>query len=350
MTIKSIFSIVLLFTLQFLFSSAYAHHSTSHYSDQISEIEGTLVEVRWRNPHVYFFLEAENEDGSKTVWELEAGTLYNITRAGITSDLFNVGDKVRVAGNKSQTYDDKFWLENILATNGNEYIFVARSAPRWNDTALGGRSSWTNEAKTAEQNSATDAGIFRVWSPTVRGTQLSDGLTANRLSDVATQEAMSGRSGWDYSFDRNCEAPGMPRANHSAHPHQFIDKGDTMEIFSEEFHGTRVIHMVDHADPESQPYSALGYSTGQWADDNTLVIETSRINFPVMDLTGIKQSDQVSVVETYVFNDDQSQVEFTVVVNDPIMLKEAHIKRGLWLDLNEVIDLDTVCIPESEAV
>ena len=68
-----------------------------------------------------------------------------------------------------------------------------------------------------------------------------------------------------------------------------------------------------------------------------------------MDLTGIKQSDQVSVLETYVLNEDQSQVEYTVVVNDPIMLKEPHIKRGVWLDLNEVIDRDTACVVEPES-
>ena len=92
--------------------------------------------------------------------------------------------------------------------------------------------------------------------------QLSPGLTANRLANVATEEALAGRADWDYSFDQNCQAPGMPRANHSPHPHQFIDKGDTIEIFSEEFHETRVIHMSQQTKPDTQPPSALGYSIG----------------------------------------------------------------------------------------
>ena len=339
------FLLLLVLSLFYLSNNPFAHHSTSHYAEQVSELEGTLVEIRWRNPHVYLFLEVENDQGNKSIWELEAGTLYNITRAGITEDLFKVGDKVRIAGNISNTYPNKFWLENILAANGSEYIFVARSNPRWNDTAIGGRRSWSNEAKEKTDIAQNNAGIFRVWSPATRGTELSPGLTANRLVAVATEEALSGRSEWDYSFDKNCLAPGMPRANHSPHPHQFIDMGDTIHIFSEEFHATRVIQMDTNHKPETQPFSALGYSFGRWKNDHTLVIETSRINFPYMDLTGIKQSDQVTVKETYVLSEDQTKLEYTVVVNDPIMLKEPHIKRGVWLDLNEIIDKETSCLP-----
>ena len=332
-----------------LFSATYAHHSTSHYAAEISELEGTLIDIHWRNPHVYMFLETTAEDGSKMEWELEAGTLYNILRTGITADLFNVGDKVRVAGHRSDSYEGKFWLENVLAANGEEYIFVARSSPRWNDVATGGRQDWNNTETGSKQTSDVGEGIFRVWSPAAIGAQLSPGLSANRLANVATEEALAGRGDWDYSFDQNCQAPGMPRANHSPHPHQFIDMGDTIHIYSEEFHETRIVHMNAENDSESQAYSALGYSIGRWIDENTLVINTTRIDFPFMDLTGIRQSKEVSVEETYVINDDQSQVEFTVVVNDPVMLKEPHIKRGLWLDLNEIIDRDTRCIPREVA-
>lgn len=332
-----------------LWGSASAHHSTSHYANEVSEIEGTLVEIRWRNPHVYFFLKENNEDGSRGVWELEAGTLYNIERAGITSGLFSVGDEVRIAGNKSNTYDDKFWLENMLAANGEEYIFVARSSPRWNQTAIGGRQGWTNTVLETDQSEEKRTGISRVWSPAAPGTELAPGFTGNSLRSVATEEALAGRGSWDYSFDETCQAPGMPRANHSPHPHQFIDKGDTIEIFSEEFHQTRIVYMNNEIGAAKQPYSHLGYSTGAWQDENTLVIETNHINFPYMDLNGIRQSNQVSIQETYILNEDHSELEYTVVINDPIMLKEPYIKRGLWLDLNEKIDLEYRCVPTKQA-
>lgn len=312
-------------------------------------MSGTLVDIHWRNPHVYFFLETTEDDGSKKVWELEAGTLYNIERTGISSEFFSVGDQIRVAGNKSNRYPSQFWLENVLAANGEEYIFVARSTPRWNETTTGGRQDWNNTSTGNKQTSDVGEGIFRVWSPSAAGTELSPGLQANRITEVATEEALAGREDWDYSFDQNCLAPGMPRANHSPHPHQFIDMGDSIHIYSEEFHETRVVHMNSDIDPDTQEPSPLGFSTGHWEDNNTLIIETTRINFPYMDLTGVKQSEAVSIVETYVLSDDESQVEFTVVINDPVMLKDAYIKRGLWLDLNEIIDKNTRCIPRQIA-
>lgn len=331
--------------ISFFSVSASAHHSTSHFAEEVSEMEGTLVRKIWRNPHVYLFLETQEGDGTKKTWELEAGTLYLISRTGISSNLFNIGDTIRVAGNKSNTYADKFWLENVLASNGEEYIFVARSTPRWNETAVGGRRDWNNTSTGDKQTSDVGEGLFRVWSPSTRGTELSPGPAANRLRNVATEQALANRGDWDYSFDKTCQAPGMPRANHSPHPHQLIDMGDTIHIYSEEFHQTRIIHMNSEVDPQTQAYSSLGYSTGEWENEKTLVVKTSRIDFPFMDLTGVKQSKEVSIKERYVLNDDQSQVEFTVIVNDPVMLKQAHIKRGVWLDLNEIIDKNTACVP-----
>lgn len=44
---------------------AQAHHSMTHYSSDVSEMEGVLVDLRWRNPHVYFFLETVEDNGEK---------------------------------------------------------------------------------------------------------------------------------------------------------------------------------------------------------------------------------------------------------------------------------------------
>ena len=41
---------------------ASAHHSRAEYSAEVQEIEGTLVEVLWRNPHPGFTIEVD-EDG-----------------------------------------------------------------------------------------------------------------------------------------------------------------------------------------------------------------------------------------------------------------------------------------------
>ena len=50
-----------------------AHHSRSHYSDDIQEIEGNLVEVHWVNPHVGFTVSVANDDGEQELWVNDLG-------------------------------------------------------------------------------------------------------------------------------------------------------------------------------------------------------------------------------------------------------------------------------------
>lgn len=326
----------------------HAHHSMSHFEDATTEMEGVLVEVRWRNPHVFFFLETEEANGEKKTWEMEAGTIYVLGRAGVTRDLFTEGETVRVAGNKSSLYEDKFWVENILTENGNEVLVVLNGAPRWNDELIGGRVSWKDEAFIQGENAERGEGFFRVWSPPINANTASQltGDPTNRLQDIATQASRAVRDAWDpYAFDDACELPGLPRVNHGPHPHQLSEDGENILLVSEEFYVTRTIHMSPNTDASEQPYSPLGYSVGRWQDENTLIVETSRINFPYMDLGGYGQSEQVRMTERYVLNEAENRMDYELIVRDPTMITEPFVKRGVWFDIGEAINESYDCVP-----
>ena len=151
---------LLLATVLLLSTGAQAHHSMTHFVDEFTEMEGTLVEIKWRNPHIYFYIEVEQEDGSSKVWQMETGTIYMVGRGGVTRDMFNVGDKVRVAGNMSTAYDDRFWLTNVLLPDGREVLVVGQGAPRWADEMIGGREQWTNVALLTDENAKQGDGFF----------------------------------------------------------------------------------------------------------------------------------------------------------------------------------------------
>jgi hypothetical protein len=157
--LKTIFMVLIAFLMV---AGAQAHHSVTHFSNEFTEMEGTLVDIRWRNPHIYFGLEVEEDNGETRVWEMEAGTIYMIGRAGVTRDMFEIGDRVKVAGNKSNVYDDKFWLTNVLLPEGREVLVVARGTPRFTDDLVGGRNQWQNIALHEDENSGTGEGFFRV--------------------------------------------------------------------------------------------------------------------------------------------------------------------------------------------
>lgn len=344
-----IFLCVALFFLPSLIS--HAHHSTTHFSDEFTEMEGTLVDVHWRNPHVFFSIEVENE-GAKKIWEMEAGTIYMIGRAGVTRDLFTVGEQVRVAGNASDVYEDKFWLTNIMGQDGKEILVVAGGEARWTDEVIGGRRNWTNEAFVKEGEAVKGEGIFRVWSPADSGFEpLVTGAPANRLQSIATAASLEAGKSWNpYAFDDACELPGMPRLNFGPHPHQFIQDGDNIIILGEEFHVPRTIDMSADADASTQELSPVGYSIGKWENDNTLVVETTRVNFPYMNLGGIGQTTDVKINERYVLSTDERQVDYEIIITDPTMLTEPYVQRGVWADLGEVISNDTYdCVPKEKS-
>ena len=54
---------------------ALGHHSNAEYdSSVVQELQGEVVSVSWRNPHVRLVLRAENADGTSTLWDLEVRT------------------------------------------------------------------------------------------------------------------------------------------------------------------------------------------------------------------------------------------------------------------------------------
>ena len=307
-------------------------------------MEGTLVELRWRNPHIYFVLEVAEDNGETQNWIMETGTIYMIGRAGVTRDMFEVGDTLRVAGNRSTTFDDKFWLTNVLLPAGRiseepaEVLVVGRGGPRWTDKlVVGGRDNWSNEAFNDPTGITKGEGFFRVWSPpganSISPLQHPDALPLDQITTAASKAV---KEIWDpYAFDAACELPGLPRVNHGPHPHQFIDGGDRILFVSEEFDISRTFHLDSAGNPEDQPFSPLGYSVAKWENENTLSVETTRVNFPYMDLGGNGQSEQVKLVERYVLSDDESRMDYTVTITDPVMLTAPYIKTGVWIDLDE---------------
>ncbi|MBH98270.1 MAG: hypothetical protein CMM56_07430 [Rhodospirillaceae bacterium] len=82
-----------------LSKSVIGHHAyNANYTDERGSIEGVVVEVFWGNPHVHYYLQVTNNDGSQSLWNLESENLGMMTRAGWTIDTLQVGNRIRVFG------------------------------------------------------------------------------------------------------------------------------------------------------------------------------------------------------------------------------------------------------------
>jgi Family of unknown function (DUF6152) len=77
-----------------------AHHSFAAEYDAGRRITltGTVTRVEWMNPHVRFFMDAKDEHGQVTAWELTMGSATGLTRRGWQRSLLKVGDIVTVNG------------------------------------------------------------------------------------------------------------------------------------------------------------------------------------------------------------------------------------------------------------
>lgn len=77
-----------------------AHHSFAAEYDAKKPvtIKGVVTKVEWMNPHVYFYIDVEDENGKITNWALEMGPPNGLQRAGWTRNTMKVGDEVVVEG------------------------------------------------------------------------------------------------------------------------------------------------------------------------------------------------------------------------------------------------------------
>ena len=77
-----------------------AHHSFSatYDSSKKVEIQGSVKEFVWRNPHSFMRLDVMDKDGTVKTWTLEWGSTNDLTQAKITRTTLKPGDQLVVTG------------------------------------------------------------------------------------------------------------------------------------------------------------------------------------------------------------------------------------------------------------
>ena len=77
---------------------AFAHHSfAAEYDDKkVMTIKGKVTRLEWTNPHVRFYVDAADDKGALTNWDLELMSVNTLTRAGWDRHTLNVGEVVTV--------------------------------------------------------------------------------------------------------------------------------------------------------------------------------------------------------------------------------------------------------------
>ncbi len=120
-----------------LISSAVAHGHHSFAAEFDSErqvtVTGTVSEVRYRNPHVQYFIEvAANGDTSR--WIIAAHSLIVMRRNGVTAATVAVGDEITASGYGGRNGTQKVYLETMDTPDGTHYEMYGEAVRRAGNT------------------------------------------------------------------------------------------------------------------------------------------------------------------------------------------------------------------------
>lgn len=92
-----------------------AHHSTAlNFTDEIGTIQGTIVSVRWVNPHCSFVVEVTDGAANREQWLVEMLAKVALDRQGFDVEALKVGDTVTVSGRLGRRKNTMYMVEAAL--------------------------------------------------------------------------------------------------------------------------------------------------------------------------------------------------------------------------------------------
>ena len=102
---------------------ALAHHSSAAFDTREDmTVRGTIIEVTYRNPHVYMVLDVERDDGTRGEMEVEAGAASVLRPLGFTRESVAAGDVVTIAGNPGRRNPAELMLgRELFKADGSYY-------------------------------------------------------------------------------------------------------------------------------------------------------------------------------------------------------------------------------------
>jgi len=78
-------------------------------------MKGTVLEFRWRNPHILVFWDAKDDKSGKVVrWVGELGATANASASGLTRDSLKQGDEITVTAIPSRAGTPKAIISTLV--------------------------------------------------------------------------------------------------------------------------------------------------------------------------------------------------------------------------------------------
>lgn len=298
-----------------------AHHSAAAaFTTNIIEVEGTVTEFNFTNPHIDVFFDVIGEDGEVTQWSASGSAANLMRRRGWTAETIQPGQYLRFSGREARNEVPMVLLGTIAELNPADGSLVRNVEGESDyDEPVGAAPL----ALTLSDGRPNFTGAWTMGPGGGMGMGMG-GPPGDRTPPPYNEAGTAAAAAFDPISDPvvACEPPGLVRqAGFTPHPVRMTQLEDRVILEYEEYGGRREI-LLDAQEPEGTDHSNLGHSTARYAGE-TLVIETSRLLENYTSPNGNPVSDQITTVETYRRMDDPNvgaALAMQMVITDPAYL------------------------------
>jgi Family of unknown function (DUF6152) len=107
-----------------------AHHSFSAEYDDTKpvKVSGVVSKVEWMNPHIWFYVDEKNEDGTMRHWAFSGGAPGQLMRRGINKDVIQPGMTIVVEGFRAKDGSDNANGSKVTFPDGR-MVFTSSQEP-----------------------------------------------------------------------------------------------------------------------------------------------------------------------------------------------------------------------------
>ncbi len=121
-----------LFVLTVAAAHAFGHHSEIAEFDpnDAVSVTGTVVKVEWLNPHVWFYVDVEDEQGQITTWGFSTAPPGALMRRGITKDAFQIGAVINVEGSRARDGSNNASGRRVTFPDGRNVLTATNEGGR----------------------------------------------------------------------------------------------------------------------------------------------------------------------------------------------------------------------------
>jgi len=101
-----------------------AHHSHGNYDVRTyTELQGTVADYIWLNPHAWIYLNVDDGEGGTVTWALEGGSITELSKHGWHKYSLQSGDKISVRCHALRDGARGCLLGYVTPEGGEERVF-----------------------------------------------------------------------------------------------------------------------------------------------------------------------------------------------------------------------------------